>query len=72
MRSAPEKLSDKFIVAVADIDGASTLVAVTVTVWAVAMFVGATYRPDALMKPTDGEIDQVTAHELQFVMLAVS
>jgi hypothetical protein len=37
------------------------LVAVTVTVWELAIEAGAVYRPHALMLPTTGLIDQVTA-----------
>ena len=40
--------------------GSATLVAVTVTVWELAIEAGAVYRP-ALMLPTSGLSDQVTA-----------
>jgi hypothetical protein len=41
--------------------GSATLVAVTVTVWELGIEAGALYRPAALMLPTTGLIDQVTA-----------
>jgi hypothetical protein len=47
--------------AVADLVGSATLAAVTVTVWEVATETGAVYRPAALMLPTSGLSDQVTA-----------
>jgi hypothetical protein len=39
----------------------ATLVAVTVTVWELVIEPGAVYRPAALMLPTTGLIDHVTA-----------
>ena len=47
--------------AVADFVGSATLVAVTVTVWALEIEAGAVYRPAALMLPRAGVSDQVTA-----------
>ena len=47
--------------AVADFVGSATLVAVTVTVWELAIEAGAVYRPAAVMLPTSGLSDQVTA-----------
>jgi hypothetical protein len=41
--------------------GSAALVAVTVTVLELAIEAGAVYRPDALMLPTAGLIDHVTA-----------
>ena len=41
--------------------GSATLVAVTVTVWELEIEAGAVYRPAAVMLPTTGLIDQVTA-----------
>ena len=41
-------------VAVADFVESATLVAVTVTVWALVIEAGAVYRPAALMLPTSG------------------
>ena len=43
--------------AVADFVGSATLVAVTVTVWALEIEAGAVYRPAALMLPTTGLSD---------------
>ena len=40
--------------------GSATLVAVTVTVWALATEAGAVYRPPAVMLPTTGLSDHVT------------
>ena len=48
-------------VAVANLVGAATLVAVTVTVWELVIEAGAVYRPAAVMLPTCGLSDQVTA-----------
>src|ERR1017187_3551248 len=48
-------------VALADLLESATLVAVTVTVWALAIEAGAVYRPAALMVPIIGLSDQVTA-----------
>ena len=48
-------------VALADLLESATLVAVTVTVWALAIEAGAVYRPAALTLPTTGLSDQVTA-----------
>ena len=41
--------------------GSATLVAVTVTVWELAIEAGAVYRPAAVMLPKAGVSDQVTA-----------
>jgi hypothetical protein len=41
--------------------GSATLVARTVTVWALAIEGGAVYRPAEVMLPTTGLSDQVTA-----------
>jgi hypothetical protein len=46
--------------AVADLVGSATLVAVTVTVWELAIEAGAVYRPAEVMLPTTGLSDQVT------------
>jgi hypothetical protein len=48
-------------VAVADLVGSATLVAFTVTVWELTIEAGAVYRPAALMLPTAGLSDHVTA-----------
>jgi hypothetical protein len=48
-------------VAVADLVGSATLVAFTVTVWELVIEAGAVYRPAAVMLPTTGLSDQVTA-----------
>src|ERR1019366_8847785 len=48
-------------VAVADFVGSATLVAVTVTVWELAIEAGAVYRPATVMLPSSGLSDQVTA-----------
>ena len=48
-------------VALADLVGLATLVAVTVTNWELVIEAGAVYRPAAVMLPTSGLIDQVTA-----------
>ena len=48
-------------VPVANLLGSSTLVAVMVTVWLLAILEGAVYKPLADKVPTDGFIDQVTA-----------
>ena len=47
--------------ALAETVGLATLVAVTVTVWGLAIEAGAVYKPAALMLPTSGLSDQVTA-----------
>jgi hypothetical protein len=47
--------------AVADLVESATLVAFTVTVWELVIEAGAAYRPAALMLPTSGLSDQVTA-----------
>jgi len=47
-------------VALADLLGSATLLAVTVTVWELAIEAGAVYRPAAVMPPTSGLSDQVT------------
>src|ERR1035437_6885257 len=49
------------ILALADLLGSATLVAVTVTVWGLAIEAGAEYRPAAVILPANGLIDQVTA-----------
>jgi hypothetical protein len=48
-------------VAVADFVELATLVAFTLTVWVPEIEAGAVYRPAALMLPTAGLIDHVTA-----------
>jgi hypothetical protein len=48
-------------VALADLVGSATLVALTVTVWELVIEAGAEYRPAAVMLPTTGLIDHVTA-----------
>ena len=48
-------------VALADLLESATLVAVTVTVWALVIEAGAVYRPAAVMLPTAGLSDHVTA-----------
>src|ERR1035437_5784636 len=48
-------------VALADLVGSATLVVFTVTVWELAIEAGAVYRPAAVMLPTTGLSDQVTA-----------
>ena len=45
----------------ADFVESATLVAITVTVWELAIEAGAVYRPAAVMLPTTGLSDQVTA-----------
>ena len=45
----------------ADLVESAMLVAVTVTVWEPEIEAGAVYRPHALMLPTGGLIDHVTA-----------
>jgi hypothetical protein len=47
-------------VAAADFVESATLVAFTVTVWELTIEAGAVYRPEALMLPASGLIDQVT------------
>src|SRR5438477_5433516 len=46
--------------AVADFEESALLVAVTLTVWALAMLAGAAWRPGVLMFPTGGLSNQVT------------
>ena len=58
-------------VAAADFVGLATLVAFTVTVWELEIEAGAVYRPTALMLPTTGLIDQVTAVLPLLVTVAV-
>jgi hypothetical protein len=58
------------MVAVADLVGSATLVAVTVTVWELAIEAGAVYTPAAVMLPTTGLIDHVTAVLLVLVTVA--
>src|ERR1035437_3362909 len=50
-----------FTVALADLLESAALVAVTVTVWELAIEAGAVYRPAAVMLPATGLSDQVTA-----------
>ena len=57
--------------ALADAAGLATLVAVTVTVWELEIEAGAVYSPAALMLPTAGLSDQVTAVLLVLVTVAV-
>jgi hypothetical protein len=47
-------------IAVPDLVESATLVAFTVTVWELAIEVGAVYRPAEVMLPTTGLSDQVT------------
>jgi hypothetical protein len=47
-------------VALAELVGLATLVAVTVTVWELVIEAGAVYRPAEVIVPTDGLIDHVT------------
>ena len=47
--------------AVADFVESAALVAVTVTVWELVIEAGAVYTPEALMLPTSGLSDHVTA-----------
>ena len=56
--------------AVADFVASAALVAFTVTVWEVVIEAGAVYRPAALMLPTAGLSDQVTAVLLVLVTAA--
>jgi hypothetical protein len=56
--------------AVADLVGSATLVAATLTVWELAIEAGAVYAPAAVMLPTSGLIDQVTAVLLVLVTAA--
>jgi len=58
-------------VALAETVGLATLVAVTVTVWELVIEAGAVYKPAALMLPTTGLIDQVTAVLPVLVTVAV-
>src|ERR1019366_8217224 len=48
-------------VAGADLVGSATLVALTVMVWGLAIEAGVVYRPAAVMLPTSGLSDHVTA-----------
>jgi hypothetical protein len=48
-------------VAVTDLVGSATLVAFAVTDWELVIEAGAVYRPAAVMLPTNGLSDQVTA-----------
>jgi hypothetical protein len=48
----------------------ATLVAVTVTVWELEIKAGAVYTPAAVMLPTTGLIDHVTAVLLVLVTVA--
>ena len=57
-------------VAEADLVGSATLVAVTVTVWELAIETGAVYRPATVMLPIPGLSDQVTAVLPVFVTMA--
>ena len=54
----------------ADFVGSATLVAFTVTVCELVIEAGAVYRPAAVMLPTTGLIDQVTAVLLVLVTMA--
>jgi hypothetical protein len=56
--------------AVADLVGSARLMAVTVTVWELVVEAGAVYRPEALIVPTTGLIDQATAVLLVLVTVA--
>ena len=58
--------------AVTDFVGSATLVAVTVTVWELAIEAGAVYRPVLAIVPTAGFSDQVTAVFVVPVTVAVS
>ena len=58
-------------VAVADFVGSATLEAFTVTVWELEIEAGAVYRPAAVMLPTTGLSDQVTAVLPVLVTVAV-
>src|ERR1039458_6185974 len=55
----------------ADFVESATLVAVTITVWELEIEAGAAYRPAAVMLPTTGLIDQVTAVLPVLVTVAV-
>jgi hypothetical protein len=55
---------------VADLVGSATLVAVRVTVWELLIGAGAVYRPAAVMLPTTGLSDHVTAVLLVLVTAA--
>ena len=57
-------------VAIADLVGSATLAAFTVTVWELVIEAGAVYRPAAVMLPTTGLSDQVTAVLLVLVTVA--
>jgi hypothetical protein len=57
-------------VAVADLVGLATLMAFTVTVRELVIVAGAVYRPAAVMLPTTGFSDQVTAVLLVLVTVA--
>jgi hypothetical protein len=48
-------------VAAPDLVGSAALVAFTVTAWELVIEAGAVYRPAAVMLPTTGLSDQVTA-----------
>jgi hypothetical protein len=54
----------------ADLVGSATLVALTVMVWELVIEAGAVYRPAAVMLPTCGLSDQVTAVLPVLVMVA--
>ena len=58
------------ILALADLLGSATLVAVKVTVWELEIEAGAVYRPAAVMLPTSGLSVQVTAVLLVLVTVA--
>jgi hypothetical protein len=60
----------KVTVAVANLVGSATLVAVTATVWELEIEAGAVYRPAAVMLPTTGLSDHVTAALLVLVTVA--
>jgi hypothetical protein len=57
-------------VVVPNLVGAATLVAVKVTAWELVIEAGAVYRPAAVMLPTTGLSDQVTAVLLVLVTVA--
>jgi hypothetical protein len=56
--------------AVADLVGSATLVAFTATVWEMVIEAGAVYRPAAVMLPSSGLNDHVTAVLVLFVTVA--
>jgi hypothetical protein len=60
----------KVTIAEAETVGSAWLVAVTVTVCCDVTLAGAVYKPEELIVPTDGLIDQLTAVLLAFVTVA--